>query len=50
MATKEPTDAGPPRRNTLNNKEWFDLDQEYRLQTRYTSPIVLERGEGECAV
>jgi 4-aminobutyrate aminotransferase-like enzyme len=46
MATDETTKPSPPRRNTLNNKEWFDLDQEYRLQSRYTSPIVLERGKG----
>jgi 2,2-dialkylglycine decarboxylase (pyruvate) len=28
------------------NAEWLDWHKQYRLQTRYTSPIVLERGEG----
>src|SRR6266516_5115471 len=28
------------------NAEWLDWHRQYRLQTRYTSPIVLERGEG----
>src|SRR5919199_67588 len=28
------------------NAEWLDLHKRYRLQTRYTSPIVLERGDG----
>jgi 2,2-dialkylglycine decarboxylase (pyruvate) len=28
------------------NAEWLDWSKRYRLQTRYTSPIVLERGEG----
>ena len=28
------------------NAEWLEIDREYRLQTRYTSPVVLERGKG----
>src|SRR5215208_1982586 len=28
------------------NAEWLEWHKQYRLQTRYTSPIVLERGEG----
>ncbi|MBI3967639.1 MAG: aspartate aminotransferase family protein [Chloroflexi bacterium] len=28
------------------NEYWLQLDQEYRLQTRYTAPTVLDRGEG----
>lgn len=29
-----------------SNEEWLAIDRQYRLQTRYTSPVVLERGEG----
>jgi 4-aminobutyrate aminotransferase-like enzyme len=32
----------PPR----SNAEWLALDREFVLQTRYTSPYVLERGRG----
>src|SRR6478672_3179029 len=28
------------------NAEWLEWHKKYRLQSRYTSPIVLERGEG----
>src|SRR3712207_2033995 len=28
------------------NAEWLEWFQKYRLQTRYVSPIVLDRGEG----
>jgi 4-aminobutyrate aminotransferase-like enzyme len=28
------------------NAEWLEWHQKYRLNTRYTSPIVLERGDG----
>src|SRR5215468_7653923 len=28
------------------NAEWLALDREFVLQTRYTSPYVLERGRG----
>jgi 2,2-dialkylglycine decarboxylase (pyruvate) len=33
-------------RNMQTNEDWIALDKRYRLQTRYTSPIVLERGSG----
>ena len=29
-----------------SNADWLELHQKYRLKTRYTSPIVLDRGDG----
>lgn len=29
-----------------NNKYWLEIDKEFRLQTRYTCPIVLDQGQG----
>lgn len=30
----------------MTNAEWLEWHRQYRLQTRYTSPIVLDRGDG----
>jgi 2,2-dialkylglycine decarboxylase (pyruvate) len=38
------TDEGTSQPQT--SAEWLDWHKRYRLQTRYTSPLVLERGEG----
>ena len=28
------------------NREWIELDRQYRIQSRHTRPIVLEKGNG----
>jgi len=37
------------QKTPATSAEWLQLDKKYRLQTRYTAPVVLERGRG-CMV
>ncbi len=43
---QDPKDS---RKTPATSAEWLELDKKYRLQTRYTAPVVLERGRG-CTV